>query len=80
MPSPCTIADETGIAQSNDRLRIYKRPPLEDEIPHIPHGVNVIMGAHPATTQGMRSLTKNNHPFLGHVDGSSFALAHNGVI
>ena len=32
------------------------------------------------TTQGNAQFNQNNHPFLGHVDGSSFALAHNGVL
>ena len=48
---------------------------------HIPHGVNVVMGHTRMTTQGNAcSLTRINHPFLGHIDGSSFALAHNGVL
>ena len=38
--------DATGITyNSNDRLRIYKRPlPARKMKIHIPHGVNVIMG------------------------------------
>ena len=32
------------------------------------------------TTQGNAQFNQNNHPFLGHADGSSFALAHNGVL
>nr|WP_243106064.1 class II glutamine amidotransferase [Butyricicoccus sp. OF13-6] len=46
---------------------------------HIPHGVNVVMGHTRMTTQGNAQFNQNNHPFLGKVDGSSFALAHNGV-
>ncbi len=74
--------DATGIAyNSNDRLRIYKRPlPARKMKFHIPHGVNVIMGHTRMTTQGDAQFNQNNHPFLGHVDGSSFALAHNGVL
>ena len=47
---------------------------------NIPHGVNVVMGHTRMTTQGNAQFNQNNHPFLGHVDGSSFALAHNGVL
>ena len=74
--------DATGIAYSfNGRLRIYKRPlPARKMKIHIPHGVNVVMGHTRMTTQGNAQFNQNNHPFLGHVDGSSFALAHNGVL
>ena len=67
--------DATGIVYNfKDRLRIYKRP-----IP-IPNGVNAVMGHTRMTTQGNAQFNQNNHPFLGHADGSSFALAHNGVL
>ena len=74
--------DATGIAYSfNGRLRIYKRPlPARKMKIHIPHGVNVVMGHTRMTTQGNAQFNQNNHPFLGKVDGSSFALAHNGVL
>ena len=74
--------DATGIAYNfNDRLRIYKRPlPARKMKIHIPNGANVVMGHTRMTTQGNAQFNQNNHPFLGHVDGSSFALAHNGVI
>ena len=74
--------DATGIAYSfNDRLRIYKRPlPARKMKIHIPHGVNAVMGHIRMTTQGNAQFNQNNHPFLGHVDGNSFALAHNGVL
>ena len=74
--------DATGIAYNfNDRLRIYKRPlPARKMKIHIPHGVNVVMGHTRMTTQGNAQFNQNNHPFLGHIDGSSFALAHNGVL
>ena len=74
--------DATGIAYNfNDRLRIYKRPlPARKMKIHIPHGVNVVMGHTRMTTQGNAQFNQNNHPFLGKVDGSSFALAHNGVL
>ena len=74
--------DATGIAYNfNDRLRIYKRPlPARKMKIHIPHGVNVVMGHTRMTTQGNAQFNQNNHPFLGKVDGNSFALAHNGVL
>ena len=74
--------DATGIAYNfNDRLRIYKRPiPARKMKIHIPHGVHVVMGHTRMTTQGNAQFNQNNHPFLGHVDGNSFALAHNGVL
>ena len=74
--------DATGIAYNfNDRLRIYKRPlPARKMKIHIPKGVNVVMGHTRMTTQGNAQFNQNNHPFLGHVDGNSFALAHNGVL
>ena len=74
--------DATGISYNfNDRLRIYKRPiPARKMKIHIPYGVNVVMGHTRMTTQGNAQFNQNNHPFLGHVDGSSFALAHNGVL
>ena len=74
--------DATGIAYNfNDRLRIYKRPiPARKMKIHIPHGINVVMGHTRMTTQGNAQFNQNNHPFLGKVDGNSFALAHNGVL
>ena len=74
--------DATGIAYNfNDRLRIYKRPlPARKMKIHIPHGVNVVMGHTRMTTQGNAQFNQNNHPFLGHVDSGTFALAHNGVL
>ena len=47
---------------------------------HLPHNVNVVMGHTRMTTQGNAQFNQNNHPFLGHIDGSGFALAHNGVL
>ena len=74
--------DATGIAYNfNGRMRIYKRPlPARKVKIHLPHNVNVIMGHTRMTTQGNAQFNQNNHPFLGHVDGNSFALAHNGVL
>ena len=74
--------DATGITYNfNDRLRIYKRPiPARKMKIHIPNGVNTIMGHTRMTTQGNAQFNQNNHPFLGHIDNNSFALAHNGVL
>ena len=74
--------DATGIAYNfNGRMRIYKRPlPARKVEIHISHGVNVVMGHTRMTTQGNAQFNQNNHPFLGKVDGNSFALAHNGVL
>ena len=67
--------DATGIAYNfNDRLRIYKRPlPARKMKIHTPNGVNVVMGHTRMTTQGNAQFNQNNHPFQGHVDGSSFS-------
>ena len=74
--------DVTGIACNfNGRMRIYKRPlPARKVKIHLPHDVNVIMGHTRMTTQGNAQFNPNNHPFSGHIDGSGFALAHNGVL
>ena len=72
--------DATGIAYNfNDRLRIYSAPARSKMKIHIPHGVNVVMG-HTCMTTGNAQFNQNNHLFLGHIDDSDFALAHNGVL
>jgi glutamine phosphoribosylpyrophosphate amidotransferase len=38
------------------------------------------MGHTRMTTQGSEKKNRNNHPFLGYINGLGFALAHNGVI
>ena len=72
--------DATGISYNfNDRLRIYKRPiPARKMKIHIPYGVNVVMGHTRMTTQGNAQFNQNNHPFLGHVDGGTFARFRSG--
>lgn len=74
--------DATGIAYNfNGRMRIYKRPlPARKVKIHLPHDVNVVMGHTRMTTQGNAQFNQNNHPFLGRIDGSGSALAHNGVL
>lgn len=74
--------DATGIAyNTNGAMKIYKRPlPAHCMRFRIPKGVNYIMGHTRLSTQGDERHNRNNHPFLGHVRGNSFALAHNGVL
>lgn len=75
-------SDATGIAYNfGGRMRIYKRPlPAHKMRLHIPNGVNVVMGHTRMTTQGSEKRNQNNHPFAGKAGGTSFALAHNGVL
>ena len=74
--------DATGIAYNTSRgLQIYKRPLAAHRLHlRIPAEAHVVLGHTRMTTQGSAKKNFNNHPFLGHVKGESFALAHNGVI
>ena len=74
--------DATGIAyNSRNRLQVYKRPwPAHFMSFHIPQNTSVVMGHTRMATQGKAGRNYNNHPFLGYVQGSPFALAHNGVL
>lgn len=74
--------DATGIAyNSGGSLNICKRPvPAHQMRFRIPSDAKVIMGHTRMTTQGSAKRQENNHPFRGEVDGSGFALAHNGVL
>ena len=74
--------DATGIAyNSRGRLRVYKRPlPAHRMKFHIPDDTKVVLGHTRLTTQGSEKKNFNNHPFLGSVNGTCFALAHNGVL
>ena len=58
--------DATGIAY---KLQIRVR---DDTV--------AVMGHTRMTTQGRASRNRNNHPFLGRVGNTSFALAHNGIL
>lgn len=74
--------DATGIAyNSGGKLRIYKRP-LPADLMHfrVPEDAAVIMGHTRMATQGTARKNRNNHPFIGQVGGTDFALAHNGVL
>lgn len=70
-----------GIAYNNNTmLSIYKRPKPAHKIRfRIPQGTSAVMGHTRLTTQGNQKFNYNNHPFRGHA-GTSFALAHNGVL
>lgn len=74
--------DATGIAfNENGELKIYKKPlPAHRAHLYMPDHVNAVMGHTRLTTQGSEKKNYNNHPFRGHVPGTSFALAHNGVL
>ena len=74
--------DATGVAYNTSRgLQIYKRPLAAHRLHlRIPAEAHVVMGHTRMTTQGSAKKNFNNHPFIGHVKGESFALAHNGTI
>ncbi len=74
--------DATGIAYIyNNGIQVYKRPwPARRMRFRIPNEVSVVMGHTRMTTQGSAKKNQNNHPWVGHVQGGEFALAHNGVL
>lgn len=74
--------DATGFAfNSRDHLTIYKRPLAAHKLRlHLKDDANIIMGHTRMATQGNKSDNRNNHPFLGKVGRTEFALAHNGVL
>ncbi len=74
--------DATGFAfNTADHLTIYKRPLAAHKLKlHLPSEANIILGHTRMATQGNKALNYNNHPFLGHASGMTFALAHNGVL
>lgn len=74
--------DAAGIAyNSGGKLRIYKRPlPAQRMHFRVPEDAAVIMGHTRMATQGAARKNRNNHPFIGQVGGTDFALAHNGVL
>ena len=74
--------DATGIAYNGkNSLLVRKRPVAAHQMRFcIPNQASVIMGHTRMTTQGSARKNRNNHPFLGAAGGTSFALAHNGVL
>lgn len=84
LASECEVrgTDATGIAYNkNKKLTVFKRPLPSHKINfNVPNGVNMVMGHTRLTTQGLQKYNFNNHPFLGHCNNTSYALAHNGII
>lgn len=74
--------DATGIAYyTSHHLTIQKAPkPAHKMRFRIAGQARYIMGHTRMTTQGNAKLNYNNHPFSGKAGGTSFALAHNGVL
>ena len=74
--------DATGIAyNTGGALKVYKRPlPAHLLWFRIFEDTNVVMGHTRMTTQGSERFNANNHPFVGQVGDTTFALAHNGVL
>ena len=73
--------DATGIAYYNkNKLHIQKAPfPAHLMQFQLSHKASFIMGHTRAATHGIAKDNYNNHPFVGHANGT-FALAHNGVL
>ena len=74
--------DATGYAfNHNSKLTIFKRPYAAHKVHlRLHEDSNVIMGHTRMATQGNKLDNRNNHPFPGKVENTSFALAHNGVL
>lgn len=74
--------DATGIACfAGKELFIQKAPrPAHRMKFRLPQNAHYIMGHTRMATQGAEGKNYNNHPFAGKVGGTTFALAHNGVI
>ena len=72
----------TGIAYNwGGDLRIIKKGLPAHQAKLTPMGSpTVIMGHTRFTTKGSEKDNYNNHPFMGHLSNSRFALAHNGVL
>lgn len=74
--------DATGYSYVvNHNLVIKKKAvPAHEMTFHIPKDAHVIMGHTRMATQGAADKLRNDHPFLGKLPKSRFALAHNGVL
>ena len=74
--------DATGIAYNvGKQLCIHKRPIPGHKLQiRVRDDTVAVMGHTRMTTQGRASRNRNNHPFLGRVGKTPFALAHNGVL
>ena len=74
--------DATGVAfNTNSGLCVCKAPvPGRAFRFHVRNDTVAAMGHTRMTTQGSEDKNENNHPFLGHVGSTPFALAHNGML
>lgn len=74
--------DATGVAfNTNAGMCVLKAPvPGRAFCFHVRNDTVAAMGHTRMTTQGDEKKNQNNHPFLGHVGGTQFALAHNGML
>lgn len=74
--------DATGYSYVSNRNLIIKKKavPAHEMTFNFPKDAYVIMGHTRMTTQGSAAKQKNNHPFLGKLPKSQYALAHNGVL
>ena len=74
--------DASGVAyMQNGAVQIQKAPrPASKMRWRIAPEARYLMGHTRMTTQGAASKNYNNHPFPGRAGGTSFALAHNGVL
>ena len=74
--------DASGVAYAqNGTIQIQKAPrPACKMRWRIAPEARYLMGHTRMTTQGAASKNYNNHPFPGRAGGTSFALAHNGVL
>ena len=74
--------DATGIATCNKSvISIIKdsKPAYKMDFKH-GDSITALIGHTRHSTQGSEKRNYNNHPFIGKVNSSSFALAHNGVL
>lgn len=74
--------DASGVAYHiGEQLVIRKAPVAGHKLKfYIPDSTTVVMGHTRMATQGSARKNKNNHPFVGQLGLSRFALAHNGVL
>lgn len=72
----------TGISYNvDDHLCTIKAAtPADKFVIDLPKSVKSVMGHTRQTTKGSETFNYNNHPFNGVTGGSTFALAHNGVL
>ena len=74
--------DATGIAYcSSGSISVLKesKPAYKLDFKH-PENITALTGHTRHSTQGSEKKNYNNHPFIGRMGKSRFALAHNGVL